>query len=218
MVKDKSELATHKIVRDERGNETVTEVAKASPAQAAGIRVGDRVELSVVGVGSVLHELPMERLDAEIGAIDPRIRQYRFRGPTASRASTGRRLTAAEAARPARATYTTTRKDRPRREPHARDRIGNGSSGSPGRLLRVASIAGDRRLLGWHINRVNAADPLGLVPLASEFPPDVAGLRANCTEPAVTRPAAPDRRRGLAALGGRPGSRRGRTAAHDSNC
>jgi WD40 repeat protein len=169
MVANTSLLAGTTIMADVQGKNIVTAVANSSPAHTNNIRIGDRVEISEAGNAKVVRELALERLDTEIDAIEPGTSyiDVDVPSPTAPAPVAGG---AAGADLPAPATFTlaTTRKDRP------------ALSFMPGSDKEWivwmpegyydTSIAGDRRLLGWHINKV-VATPVRFVPLASEFYP-----------------------------------------------
>ena len=157
------------VAADAQGKDIVTEVANSGPAQAAGIRVADRVVRSAGGGAKVFRELSIASLDTEIDGVEPGA-SYVDVEVQPQKAPAQGAAGAAVAGQLAPASYTlgTTRKDRP------------ALSFMPGSDKEWivwmpegyydTSIAGDRRLLGWHINKV-VANPARLVPLASEFYP-----------------------------------------------
>ncbi len=144
-----------KLTRDAQGNWIVSEVSTRSFAHRMGLSVGDDVRNIIERPSKRVFAI--DRIDAELDRIEPR-----------SAFAIEIKVTRGGGAIPV-APMTTNRFDE-----------------SALSLLPASdkewiiwmpegyydtSIAGDRRLLGWHINKVNAANPAIIVPLPSEFHP-----------------------------------------------
>jgi WD40 repeat protein len=150
--------------RDPQGRWIVDRVATRSPAQEMGLRAGDRVEkVGKVAVRiqqgariRIVGDLAIERLDAEIEAIEP--------GSVAIEVQVGRPGGPAP-----NNPLSTFRRDRP------------ALSLLPGsdrewivwmpESYYDTSIAGDSRLLGWHVNQIIVDNPDVPIPRASDFHP-----------------------------------------------
>jgi WD40 repeat protein len=151
-----------RLQRDPQGQWIVREVSVRSPAQVMGLMDGDRVEKVRRGASGVPgttriepeRDLAIERLDAEIEAIEP--------GSAAIVAEVGRGGVALPR-------QSTLRSDRPAL---------NLLPGTDGEWIvwmpesyYDTSIAGDSRLLGWHVNKIQVGNQNLLIPQASEFHP-----------------------------------------------
>jgi WD40 repeat protein len=141
--------------RDPQGKWIVKEVPIRSPAQEMGLKVNDRVEAFYeISSQNPLRRLAGERLDAEIDALEP--------GTTMIRADVSRGGAAPVPLQTA------------RRDQSALNLL----PGSHGEWIvwmpenfYDTSIAGDVRLLGWHLNKLVARNEGGFEPLLSDFVP-----------------------------------------------
>jgi WD40 repeat protein len=157
-----------KIERAPTGKWVVTSIVGRSPAQQMGLKVGDAVlkvsSKNKKGTGEIVTEdLPIDDLDARLAAIEPGVDAQ----------------IVIDLGRPK---LSTNRFDQP------------SLSLLPGsdkewivwmpEGIYDTSIAGDRRLLGWHVNKVDAANPNDFIPLSSEFYP-MSRFEGQLHKPAV---------------------------------
>jgi WD40 repeat protein len=146
-----------RLERDAQGNWIVNDVAVRSFAEQMGVKVGDRVAGAFKWQGTARQPLAIERLDAEIDTIPP---------------SFGVRLVLdlIRAGAPVVPTPQTSRRDQPA--------LSLLAASNKEWILWMpegyydTSIAGDSRLLGWHVNRVERRNgrievlPSGFYPMS----------------------------------------------------